>query len=215
MSTKLHEQTPPAGTDAHDDAWALIPWYVNGSLGPDEAGTVKTHAQGCALCAAEIGRQRLLAEKVAKTDPFDAAQARSWNTLRSRIAAEDRARIPARLGWADRLRGVAMPALGGAVCAALALVAVLQFGGPGGDDFVTLTSEEAGAALTIRLQPAAGVDADALRTALERFGVTAVNGPSEAGVFRVSLSEDADVAAVAQAMMDIPEVLFAAPEAGQ
>jgi hypothetical protein len=40
----------------HKEVWGLIPWYVNGTLAPDEADAVAAHLHTCATCQREAAR---------------------------------------------------------------------------------------------------------------------------------------------------------------
>ena len=42
--------------NAHDEAQELLPWFVNGSLAPDEAKRVEAHRAACAECLSDFGR---------------------------------------------------------------------------------------------------------------------------------------------------------------
>ena len=201
--------------------WELIPWYVTGTLCETEAKRVETYARSNPDCAREIARQRALAEDLqnaALSDtPDDTAQARSWEALRAEVEADIAARTPAATKaekrWLARFGG-RFAVIGGAVAlASAALVAVLPLTGPGGGDFVTLTSDpDAGAVgQIIRFQPAGPLSLPEL-TAL---GVIQITGPSESGVYSAVVSAQADTADIARAMMAREDILFAAPEGAE
>ncbi len=69
-------------------AWALIPWYVNGTLEGEERALVEREAARCAACAAEIATQRRVADAVAELSSLDEIEDRSWARLSERLAAE-------------------------------------------------------------------------------------------------------------------------------
>ncbi|MER2603669.1 MAG: zf-HC2 domain-containing protein [Candidatus Competibacter phosphatis] len=50
--------------DAHEEIEALLPWYVNGALTPDDTATVERHCVECPTCRAELEQCRLLAAAV-------------------------------------------------------------------------------------------------------------------------------------------------------
>ncbi|WP_299204509.1 zf-HC2 domain-containing protein [uncultured Tateyamaria sp.] len=215
---QLRDNNSNGPQNDHEEVWDLIPWYVNGTLPDTDIAMVEAHAKTCIACSEEIGRQTVLAQKVVKTDPFDVPLQRSWDTLRAQVEADLRARTPVtpKRGWLEAMQGRGRGMLGGLAIACLALVLVaVQFGGPGQDDFVTLTSEPASDAPTIRFQPAPDLTQAQLADLLTPLGVVAVTGPSAAGIYSATLAQDADVAAVSAAMMAQDQILFAAPEAGQ
>lgn len=205
---KLHDKEPAAAPDA-DDLWALIPWYVNGSLPDDQAAAVAAFAQTTPGFAAEIGRQRVLAKKVTTTDPFDAPLARSWDSLRAQIDADAGARIAPRQWFAGLNGGVA--ALIGAVAVACVVVAV-QVVPSQPEGFVTLTSTAPDSLPLIKFQPVPGLDPSTLAELISPLGLTDLSGPSDAGIFTAALPKDADPLAVADTLMALPDILFAAPE---
>ncbi|WP_373635692.1 zf-HC2 domain-containing protein [Yoonia sp. SS1-5] len=209
---KLHDTRPPQPARCPDAIWELIPWYVNGSLPEDEAATVAAHSETCPDCEAEIARQQVLAKKVATTDPFDAPLARSWDSLRAQIEADATARTPqpAKRSWFAGLHGGVL-ALMGTVAVACVLV-VVQVSAPRDGEFVTLTSGGSETATQIKLLPAADVDASMLNALLAAQGMTITDGPSETGVYTADLPEGADATAIAEALMALSEIDFAAAE---
>lgn len=214
---QLRDDTSKGPQSDHDEIWELIPWYVNGTLPEADAAKLEAHAKTCDAVSKEIQHQKNLAQKVVKTDPFDVPLQRSWETLRAQVEADLKARTPVetRSGWWAALQGRGKAALGGLAVASVALAMVVQFDAPTEDGFVTLTSTPDGDAPTIQFQPAADVETTQLAALLEPMGVIAIAGPSEAGVYSAILSEDADLASVAQAMMAAEQIIFAAPRAGQ
>lgn len=214
---QLRDDTSKGPQSDHDEIWELIPWYVNGTLPEADAAKLEAHAKTCDAVSKEIQHQKNLAQKVVKTDPFDVPLQRSWETLRAQVEADLKARTPVktRSGWWAALQGRGRAALGGLAVVCLALVMVVQFDAPPWDGFVTLTSAPDGDAPTIQFQLAQGVDAAQLAALLEPMGVIAIAGPSETGVYSAVLGKDADLGAVAQAMMAAEQIVFAAPRADQ
>ncbi|WP_081593189.1 zf-HC2 domain-containing protein [Rhizobium sp. PDO1-076] len=81
----------------HQEEWALIPWYVNGSLPPEEAEVVRRHVLICAECAIEVLRQQRLSKHVVTDTVFDTSLAPSWDVLSAGFRVE-RNRITSQLG---------------------------------------------------------------------------------------------------------------------
>ena len=46
-------------------ASALLPWYLNGALGPDRHAMVRDHVEGCDLCAVELAELEAVARNAA------------------------------------------------------------------------------------------------------------------------------------------------------
>jgi TolB-like protein/Tfp pilus assembly protein PilF len=93
----------------------LLPWYVNGSLESEEAGSVRAHLEGCASCAAELDALGEIASLVRLHGVPIAARPRSAPFPAPVASVAPR---PAR-----RLR----LSLAGALAAVLVLIAMLGF----------------------------------------------------------------------------------------
>ncbi len=214
MSIKLPESTDSGAPEDTDTIRELIPWYVNGTLPEDETRLVEDAARADPGIAREISQQRTLAKKVATEDPFDVPLERSWENLRAQALADIAARSPATPWYRrllSRIEGRIVSAIGAAALACAALVLVVQIQGPGNDDFITLTAPPDGTEQVIKFQPSGQPDAKALAA----LGVLSIHGPSESGVYTALVAEDADIAAIARAMMAREDILFAAPEGSQ
>lgn len=72
--------------DEHEDAQALLPWYVTGALEAEEHARVDAHVSACKVCQAEVAFQRRLETEVARL-PIDVEE--GWRRLRRRVEAED------------------------------------------------------------------------------------------------------------------------------
>lgn len=71
-------------SDEHRAVQALLPWFVNGTLGGDEAGRVEAHLAECARCQADTAFQvRLRGLDVAAAPAGDIE--RGWAALRRRL----------------------------------------------------------------------------------------------------------------------------------
>jgi hypothetical protein len=206
----LPEPLPSLSDDTHAIVWDLIPWYVNGSLLPEEQETVKRHTETCPDCAAEVTRQRGLAHYVATEEVSEEAMARSWARLSEQIKADKRARTPQpnRFRWFGGIRGGL--SLAGAVAAACLVLIV--FREPVETGFRTLTNPAASAGDTIKFQTTPDLTPDRLKTLLAKHDLTLVTGPSQSGVYTARIGADRDPKAAAEAFMALPEILFAAPE---
>ena len=60
----MNQAENPLAPAAHDAAWALLPWYANGSLGEAERARVRAHLGGCLVCTRELRRLDVLAAAV-------------------------------------------------------------------------------------------------------------------------------------------------------
>ena len=54
--------------DLHDDACALLPWYVTGRLDAEDIARVEAHLPDCAQCQADLAAERRLHAAIAAVD---------------------------------------------------------------------------------------------------------------------------------------------------
>ncbi|MFK7943741.1 MAG: zf-HC2 domain-containing protein [Paracoccaceae bacterium] len=209
------QKTDPAET--HESIWELIPWYVNGSLSDAETALVERHKEACLECEVEIDSQLGVAARMSMLDDFEAPRARSLETLKARIAAEENARAPIAepaglASWLPSLRGGLTYAAAGFAAIMLAVMVMSPGVQPDDEGFRTLTSDPDQAGVFIKFQAAGDVNIAVLEGILAQQGLTLAGGPSETGVYRATASEGMDVQAVSNVLMSAPEILFAAPE---
>ena len=60
MTTTLTDPSP----NTHEDIEALLPWYANGTLTPNETTTVEQHLAHCAACRQELAQCQALAKAI-------------------------------------------------------------------------------------------------------------------------------------------------------
>jgi anti-sigma factor RsiW len=195
----------------HEQAQQLLPWYVNGTLEPDDKALVDAHLVDCADCRAELASEQALAREVAAL-PIDVEHA--WSMLNDRIEA---AGPPNRLAEPVPFlrRKVAMGwALGGPLAAAAAVafaVAIVPGApSPAGSTYRALGSApvaQPGNAL-VMFRPDAR-DGD-LRAALTKAGARIVDGPTASGAYIVRIEPDRRGAAL-DGLRATPQVELAEP----
>jgi anti-sigma factor RsiW len=193
----------------HERAQQLLPWYVNGTLDPDEKAMVEAHLADCADCRADLESEQALARDVAAL-PIDLEHA--WSALSDRI---DAAVPPRRLAEPVPFlrRKVAMGwALGGpfaaAAAVAFAIAIVPEARSPAGPAYRALGSAptaQPGNAL-VMFRPDAR-DGD-LRAALTTAGARIVDGPTASGAYVVRIAPDRRVKAL-EGLRAAPQVLLA------
>ncbi|MFL5274381.1 MAG: zf-HC2 domain-containing protein, partial [Anaeromyxobacteraceae bacterium] len=124
------------GSD-HDAVAELLPWYVNATLGRDEAARVEEHLPACAACREDLARCRALAlaTRAASSEERWAPSPRHFARVLARVDAAERARPGARgrallerlrawasetprpVRWAFAVQGIAALALAAALAA--------------------------------------------------------------------------------------------------
>lgn len=112
----------PLRGDGHNQAQALLPWYVSGRLDPDERAEVEAHLAECAECQAELKIERRLNEAVAAAPTAGAVDdvEHGWTSMYRRInAGPDGEAAPRRMRptrwrlWPGAGRIVASPWIAG------------------------------------------------------------------------------------------------------
>jgi len=195
----------------HEQAQQLLPWYVNGTLEPDDRAMVEAHLAECVECRADLAAEQVLARDVAAL-PLDVEHA--WSMLSERIDAEG---PPRRLAEPVPFlrRKVAMGwALGGPLAAAAAVAfAVMVVPGapsPAGETYRALGSAptaQPGNALVMFRPDARDVD---LRSALTKAGARVVDGPTATGAYVVRIAP-AGRAQALDRLRATPQVALAEP----
>jgi len=223
-----------ARDSAHQRAWELLPWYVNGTLSGHDLDVVTGHLASCAECADEVARCRDLAVAVvsgasaepapsaerfsrllARIDALEAAGPRSggWReTLRERLDSlrELLQSTPAAIRWALTLEG--------ALAALLIAVVAWQLALSSGQSYHTLASgadQPARDQAQIHLVFAEDMQEREMRSLLARVGGRIVDGPSAVGAYTVqvpvSIAASDRLAAVLSALRADPKVRLAEP----
>ncbi|MCB1748677.1 MAG: hypothetical protein KDK06_15975 [Gammaproteobacteria bacterium] len=181
-----------AGYD-HEAAWAVLPWYANGSLDEAERECVRAHVSACLVCTRELRRLDVLARALAQP-AGDYACGLAYAKLSARL--QPRRRGVARL-WAA-LRAVCEPVplvagaallIGTAVVAGAIVLSGQRGMAPFDQPFKTLgrSTQPAGQIGYPELRVVLRDEVDgATRAAwLARHGAELVDGPSAIGVMTV------------------------------
>lgn len=88
--------------DQHYEIQLLLPWYVNGSLNPDEFSAVEEHIRTCLVCRRELTALRRLSKAVTQGSDLELAAENSFANLTKRLAprADDPTVVPMLKGTA-------------------------------------------------------------------------------------------------------------------
>lgn len=186
---KKHRKGCPEGMDL------LLPWYVNGSLGEEEAGRLEEHVKVCATCREEleaIRRERELYRAVTEEVVVPSTLSRLLPELKGEGGFWQRisSLVRSPLRWPR-------PALVLVVAEAVlivALVAVLGFNpwGMGEGLYRTLSGPQGALSEGPRLQILFREDApeQLIRETLLQIGGRIVGGPTPMGVYTVELPKE-------------------------
>jgi anti-sigma factor RsiW len=193
---------------AHQDAFALLPWFVNGTLDAGEQAQVEQHMQACATCRRERAWLAQLAGAYGQSDVLVDAD-RAFARIAGRLADEvDDVRAPRRTAGAATSRRFAW--LAGTRITWLRFAVALQLGvivalgwvfitGVPAPGYRTLgakhgTVREAGS-LVIVFDPAA-TESD-VRGILRRAGARIVDGPTAQGAYVLAVEDTPEALAAA------------------
>jgi anti-sigma factor RsiW len=165
----------------------LIPWYLNGTLSPEERAQVEVYlAQGGEAAKAELELQRLIQSQASESECGLTPGAFGWKRLQQDIRREtEKKKAPNR--GTDWLR----PAMAAAI-AVIVIQAVLlnSLWSPDQTEGLQPLSGTVAARgfMQIRFQP----DATALQISklLQEIDAVVVDGPSAAGLYRIGLLDD-------------------------
>lgn len=230
-----HDHDQPPQPLAHQDAWELIPWYVNGTLEDADAGGFQAHLERCPLCRREVELNQGLAVAVRDAGELPSAEAglaRVLERLDREPVEEPPVPTPRRgagrllPGWWSASPPPARRALAAGLAAVLLLAVALGavlLGPVGGPEAAPPASFRT---LSQPRPDTTAVDADGFRVRLV-FSPSAtepqlrrllladdgrlVDGPSPAGVYTAAFPAGADRQSVLRRLRATPQVELAEP----
>lgn len=221
----------------HEEAWDLLPWYVNGSLEEPERSDVEAHLAACGICREEARYWRDFAELAREDGDLAVSPQDGLERLRRRLAPSAPqgigSRPAVRRGWLAPLRRTPTPVrwLLAAQLAGLLLLTGLLAVPAGAPDTAPTAPGGTSAAFHTLSDPAplVAVGADVpllhvvfsdqtrereMRGTLISVGGRIVAGPSPMGVYTVAVAPEDDVTKVLETLRALPQVLLAEPAVG-
>jgi anti-sigma factor RsiW len=202
---------------AHDDTEALLPWFVNGSLAPDEREQVARHLEECAHCRSEVLELRAFHSEYAVDTPMPEA-GRAFDRLRAILPAR---RVPwhARMALRWHSFRLAYPTrwLPWVIAAQLALIVTLGVlvVAPDRAQYETLGSSSGAAARsgTIVVVFAPDTRVDEMRRIVRAADARIIDGPTATDAYVLDVP-NGNAAAVLQALRGQRAVVLAEPLQG-
>jgi hypothetical protein len=213
--------------DTHAEAWALLPFLVNGRIASQDREWVEAHVQTCDDCRRELEAQRPLAQEMRQSEaPFASSEQRAFAKLWTRIEAsenampEDEQAVPMRAtGAAPRrtVRWLAAAVFVQAIGLALLGGIAVKNSDDSADGYRTVTNVEArqmGPAVRLVFTPDTSMRE--VSQILSSQGLELIAGPHSSGVFTAAVADTSmktSAEAVAMALRKNAQVQFAEPVA--
>lgn len=184
----------------HDEAWQLIPWFVNGRASAQQCARMERHIEQCAACGAEVAAQREIMLAMQTRPAVESMPHASLQKLWTRIDGE--APLPTAVRPPTRRVGVT-GWLAAAVAAQAVLLGVLSVallhargGTADADSYRTVsTPATVAGAPAVRAVFAPDMKLGELQALLARANLRIVNGPTAEGVLTLAMvppATDAD-----------------------
>jgi hypothetical protein len=85
--TETIEGEPTRRRTGHEEAWDLLPWFVNGTLETGDVRAVEEHVQGCGICREELRFWRSFAGFLQEEGELAVSAHAGLERLQHRIAA--------------------------------------------------------------------------------------------------------------------------------
>ena len=198
----------------HDRASTLLPWLANGRLQGEELAWLNSHLTDCAICRDELSAEQRIRAAIATQPTVEFAPQASFNRLWERIEADAATVLPvasSRPGrgpqrWRWLAAGIAAQLLVASVLGTI----LWQMRAP---DFRTVTAPVAASTgVNIQVVFDNAVTLGDVKDILGRAGVSAVSGPTPAGVYTLQPDEhhrSSDPASVLATLRADPRIRFA------
>ncbi|HME37891.1 MAG TPA: zf-HC2 domain-containing protein [Steroidobacteraceae bacterium] len=188
-----------AAAGEHRAISALIPWYVNGSIGEQERQRVDAHLLGCAQCRDELALERRVYQGMNAETTVEYMPAASLKRLQARLDGIESAAPAAAAAPGSGKPGRRSLQWQGLMAASVAVMAValsvlaadrwMHFHGAGSaqPEYHTVTNAAARAPdEVIRAVFSPAVTLVELQAILDEAGLRIISGPTEAGVYSLA-----------------------------
>ena len=204
----------------HEQAYELLPWYLNGTLEDAERARVESHVRTCLTCHRELKEERGLSELIASSATVELSAEAGFDRLSTSLDASretprstERSELERWVGWPSfATAGLVTATIGILVLVGIAwLVLPVTSQSPG---FVTLTGDTR-ASNHLDVIFASEITEPDMRALLSEFDATIIAGPTEIGRYTIRLNDaainDERVVNIVQAMNGDDRIQFAGP----
>jgi hypothetical protein len=183
----------------HQQAFELLPWFVNDTLRGPDRDLVERHLDTCLACRSELKTQRALAALVREQPTISWSAEQEFDRLAPRLDGPDPSRsLEERswvLPWWHSVTSIPRTLRVGGAVALAAAIAVLVWVGLDMRDvveparFTTLTQDSESESLLVDIVFTAGVSEAEMRDLLQEIDGTIVAGPSAIGRYTVRIGD--------------------------
>ncbi len=214
----MSDHPPASRASEHEEAAALIPWYVNETLGVADRDKLGRHLLTCAACREDLALERHVRERMSVDGPLEFMPATSLNRLRGMLDGEsrDRATDPVAVRRARVSRHwqwMAAASFAGALAAAGLLMAgqwLPRAGSGNAPIFRTVTDSAARPhEEVVRAVFAPTITLVELQSLLDEAQLSIISGPTEAGVYSLAARSNLSVTTSLALLRRHPTVRFA------
>ena len=205
----------------HDEVTALIPWYVNGSIGEHDRQRLDAHLLVCANCRDALDQERCIYQGVSVEPAVEYMPAASLKRLQARLDAVDAAATeaaPPEVPAAERPRRRLMPRQG-LMAASIAVMAIAltlsaadrwtQSRAQAPKYFTVTTAAPRAPGEVIRAVFSPTITLIELQAILDAAQLRIVAGPTEAGVYSLAANSERPVSSSLASLREHSNVRFA------
>jgi hypothetical protein len=205
----------------HDEVTALIPWYVNGSIGEHERERLDAHLLLCANCRDALAQERRVYQSVSAAPAVEYMPAASLKRLQARLDSIDvpaSAAAPPAMPAAAGQRRRTMP-WQGLMAASVAVMAValtwlaadrwMQARAQAANYFTVTSAAPRVPGEVIRAVFSPTITLTELQSILDAAQLRIVAGPTEAGVYSLAANSKRSVNASLALLREHSNVRFA------
>jgi hypothetical protein len=205
----------------HDEVTALVPWYLNGSLGEVERQRLDAHLLLCANCREALAQERRVYQAVRAEPAVEYMPAASLKRLQARLDSADAVASPSAPAAAAAAAGRGRPSMPwqGMMAASVAVMAValawlasdrwMQSRAQAPNYFTVTTAAPRVPGEVIRAVFSPTITLIELQAILDAAQLRIVAGPTEAGVYSLAANSKRPVSSSLALLREHASVRFA------
>jgi hypothetical protein len=222
-----HRHRTPVARE-HQDISALLPWYINGSIGEDERERVDAHLILCAGCRDDLAQEQRIYQGMTVETAVEYMPAASLKRLQARLdgvviaaSSDPRADVRTHMPAAQERPGHRLMAWHGLMAASVAVMAVAisllaadrwiqsRARAAAPDYYTVTTSAPRAPGEVIRAVFSPTITLVELQAILDDAQLRIISGPTEAGVYSLAANSGRPVSASLASLRRDEKVRFA------